>query len=76
MRWKVFIAAALLAVAVPAVAQEHHVSGSVESNSLWAQGGGLYSNNYLKLDYSYGRFSAGLQAEYYPHPLPGYDLNR
>lgn len=30
------------------------------------------SNNYLKLDYTLGRFSAGLQAEYYPHPLQGY----
>lgn len=55
-------------------AQEHLFSGSIESNSLLDRGS-FYSNNYLKLDYAYGRFSAGLQAEYYPMPLPGYDLN-
>lgn len=30
------------------------------------------SNNYLKLDYTLGKFSAGLQMEYYPHPLQGF----
>ena len=54
-------------------AQVHTLSGSIESNSLLDLSPAFYSNNYLKLDYSYGRFSAGIQAEYYPNPLPGYD---
>ena len=32
------------------------------------------SNNYLKLDYSLGRFSAGIQMEGYLPPLQGFDL--
>lgn len=31
------------------------------------------SNNYLKLDYRLGKFSAGIQAEYYPNALQGYE---
>ena len=31
------------------------------------------SNNYLKLDYRLGRFSAGIQAEWYPQVLQGYE---
>ncbi|MCH5331478.1 MAG: hypothetical protein J1E33_03615 [Alistipes sp.] len=31
------------------------------------------SNNFLKADYMYGRFSVGLQLEYYPYPLKGYE---
>ena len=67
----------LLLVPLPylASAQEGAVSGGVESNTLRATGGGLYSNNYLKLDFLKGRFSAGVQAEYYPNPLPGYDAS-
>ncbi len=30
------------------------------------------SNNYLKMDYSSGSWTFGLQAEYYPSPLQGY----
>lgn len=30
------------------------------------------SNNYLKLDYNLNKFSAGIQMEYYPQPLQGY----
>ncbi len=30
------------------------------------------SNNYLKLDYTLGNFSAGIQAEYYPQVLEGF----
>lgn len=63
----------LVSVSLGVRAQEHVFSGSLESNSLLEQGGAFHSNNYLKLDYSYGRLSAGLQAEYYPSPLPGYD---
>ena len=50
------------------------LSGGIQSDVLWAKEG-FYANNYLKLDYVLGRFSAGLQAEYYPAPLPGYDRN-
>lgn len=54
------------------------LSGSLETNSLYDDEGdspykGFHSNNYLKLDYLKGRFSAGLQGEWYPSPLPGYD---
>ena len=49
------------------------VSGGLESNSVIETDGHFRSNNYLKLDYVNGRFSAGLQTEYYPDPLPGYD---
>ncbi|WP_282015659.1 DUF6029 family protein [Marinifilum flexuosum] len=33
------------------------------------------SNNYLKLDYTYGNFRAGIQYEAYLPPLLGYDFN-
>lgn len=49
------------------------LSGGVESNSIWYVGGGIRSNNYVKLDYVRGRFGVGIQAEYYPRPLLGYD---
>ncbi|MBQ3722899.1 MAG: hypothetical protein II851_04240 [Bacteroidales bacterium] len=59
-----------------AAAQEWgSVSGGLESNSVWSVDGSFRSNNYLKLDYVKGRFSAGIQGEYYPEPLLGYDLN-
>ena len=51
------------------------VTGGFESNSVFSVDGRFRSNNYLKLDYVKGRFSAGIQAEYYPEPLPGYDAN-
>lgn len=31
------------------------------------------SNNYLKLEYKYGNFSAGIQAEYFPQAIQGYE---
>lgn len=50
--------------------------GGVESNSVLSVDGKFRSNDYLKLDYVQGRFSAGIQAEsYLPEPLLGYDLN-
>lgn len=64
----------LLPVSLGIRAQESVFSGSIESNSL-LEGGTFHSNNYLKLDFSRGRFSAGIQAEFYPLPLPGYDQN-
>ncbi len=57
------------------------LSGSLESNSIYYiedQLSGavapyaIGSNNYLKLNYSLGRFSAGMQAEYYPNVLQGF----
>lgn len=57
-------------------------NGSFESNTIFyvddskigsfAPEYSIGSNNYLKLDYTKGRFSVGLQAEYYPHPLQGF----
>lgn len=68
--------AVLMTVLFPAAAQT--LSGSLESNSIYGDDApyqGFYSNNYLKLDYRQGRFSAGVQGEWYPSPLPGYDVN-
>ena len=57
------------------------LSGSLESNSIYYiadQKSGadapypVGSNNYLKLDYTYGKLSAGLQAEFFPKVLQGY----
>lgn len=70
------LAAALLTVLFQAPAQT--LNGSLESNSIYGNGEpykGFYSNNYLKLDWRQGSFSAGMQGEWYPSPLPGYDLN-
>lgn len=55
------------------------LSGSLESSSIYdvlpgSAWNGFHSNNYLKLDYrGSGGFYAGLQAEWYPSPLPGFD---
>lgn len=58
-----------------------HLSGSFETNTIYyvedSKTGAVVphnsygSNNLLKLDYQLGRFSAGVQLEYYPHPLVG-----
>ena len=58
-----------------------HLSGSFETNPIYyvedSKTGAVVphnsygSNNFLKLDYQLGRFSAGVQLEYYPHPLVG-----
>ncbi len=57
------------------------VSGSLESNSIYyledEKSGAtaeypVGSNNYLKVDYTLGRFAAGIQAEYYPEVLQGF----
>ena len=68
--------AVFLTVLFPAAAQS--ISGSVESNSVYGDDSpykGFYSNNYVKLDYRQGKLSAGVQGEWYPTPLPGYDVN-
>ena len=55
------------------------LSGSLESSSIYdvlpgSSYNGFHANNYLKLDYrSAGSFYAGVQAEWYPSPLPGFD---
>ena len=77
MKYLPAIASLLLALApVTAPAQGWgNVTGGLESNSVLSADGKFRSNNYLKLDYVKGRFSAGIQAEYYPEPLLGYDFN-
>lgn len=60
-----------------------HLSGSFETNTIYyrddaktgarAPRDNYGSNNYLKLDYRLGRFSAGIQAEWYPQVLQGYE---
>lgn len=59
------------------------LSGSFETNTIYykddkkigakAPKDNYGSNNYLKLDYTNGRFSAGIQAEWYPQVLQGYE---
>ncbi len=54
--------------------------GSLESNAVFDDDKasayyGFHANNYLKLTAGTGRFSAGVQAEWYPNPLPGFDLS-
>ncbi len=71
-----------LASSTATIAQEKgRISGSFESNSIYyieddASGAdapyAIGSNNYLKVDYTLGRFSAGIQAEYYPEVLQGF----
>lgn len=60
---------------VPASAQnESSWHWSLESNDVWYTDRDTYgSNNYFKLDWSRSRFQAGIQAEWHPQPLLGYD---
>ena len=76
---------------IPAIAQEHKekdkgfLTGSFESNSNYyvkdSKTGAEYpddhfgSNNYLKLDYYNGKFSAGIQAEGYLPAIVGHPDN-
>jgi hypothetical protein len=56
------------------------VTGGLESNSIYYLDDSvlgspehpLGSNNYFKLDYVKGSFTAGMQTEYYPQALAGY----
>ena len=75
MRLLPAIASLLLVLAPLRAPAQGRLSGGLESNSVFSVDGKFRSNNYLKLDYVNGRFSAGIQAEYYPEPLLGYDLN-
>ncbi|MFI3298513.1 MAG: DUF6029 family protein [Rikenellaceae bacterium] len=59
------------------------ITGSLESSTVYyvsddatgavAPSPAYGSNNYLKLDYTIGGFSAGLQLEYYPQVIEGYE---
>ena len=60
---------------------EGQVSGSLETNSIYYMNDSKIgerpedrfgSNNYLKLDYASGRFSAGVQANAFLPVLQGY----
>lgn len=77
-----------LGVSLSASAQEDSknwgsVSGSFETNSTYyvddavtgamAPKDNYGSNNYLKVDYTNGGWSAGIQAEWFPQVLQGYD---
>ena len=83
MRRQVIVAVLLCAGCLPSalMAQDKgHVTGSLESNSIYYMDDSVIgspehpwgSNNYVKLDYANGGFTAGLQAEYYPQALAGY----
>ena len=59
-----------------------HLSGSFETNTIWyipdkvvTPNDRFGSNNYLKLDYSRGNFSAGFQYELYAPVLQGFNQN-
>ena len=77
--------ASLLALSTSASAQQvignGQVSGSIESNSIYytpdkkidRPEDHFGSNNYLKVDYSSGRFSAGIQMNAYLPALVGYE---
>lgn len=73
--------ALLLALLLPAAAySQGTLNGSLDSSSIYDDDpsspyNGFHSNNYLRLDYMNGRFGAGIQGEWYPSPLPGYDLS-
>ena len=76
------VLAAVFVCAGTGVYAQGVLSGSLESNTIlyvddsrinsFAPDYRVGSNNYLKLDYVNGRFAAGLQSEYYPHPLQGF----
>ena len=85
---KRFLTTILLATfaIAPAVAQKQigsgQVSGSFESTSIYylndkklgdAPEDQFGSNNYMKVDYANGRFSAGIQANAFLPVLQGYD---
>ena len=85
MRKITLLVAGLLALSFSASAQQvignGQVSGSIESNSIYytpdkkidRPEDHFGSNNYLKVDYSSGRFSAGIQMNAYLPALVGYE---
>ena len=85
MRKLTLLFAALASLAVSASAQQvlgnGQISGSLESNSIYytpdkkieRPDDHFGSNNYLKVDYTNGRFSAGVQMNAYLPALVGYE---
>ena len=85
MKKLTLLVAGLLALSTSASAQQvignGQVSGSIESNSIYytpdkkieRPEDHFGSNNYLKVDYSSGRFSAGIQMNAYLPALVGYE---
>ncbi|MFI3332337.1 MAG: DUF6029 family protein [Rikenellaceae bacterium] len=79
---KLLLLLSTISITAFASAQDYgHLNGSFESNTIYyiedvASGAtapyAIGSNNYLKVDYTLGRFSAGIQAEYYPEVLQGF----
>ncbi|MEG1794339.1 MAG: DUF6029 family protein [Rikenellaceae bacterium] len=86
---KIFLLAAMGLSSLPAISQikvgNGQISGSLESNNIYYfKDDGLDldtpadrfgSNDYLKVDYSIGKFSAGILAEGYMPALQGIDPN-
>lgn len=84
----ILLAAAMGILSLPAIAQiqlgKGQLSGSLESNSIYYMkdkkvgedkrpNDHFGTNNYLKVDYNLGKFSAGILAEGYFPVLQGYD---
>ncbi len=72
-----FCAVLTFALGISAISGARNESSwhwSFESNDpVYTDRNSYGSNNYLKIDWSAGRFRTGLQAEWYPRPLLGYD---
>ena len=78
--WKAAVVALAMLLPAAAARSQGYLNGSLESNTIFdddpsSAWHGFHSNNYLSLDYVNGRFGAGIQGEWYPSPLPGYDLS-
>lgn len=85
---KIFVLALFMGSSLLYAQDYGHLSGSLESNIKWYNDDSktgpfqpndyfddeeLRSNNYLKFDYTYKKWSAGVQLEsYLPHPLVSY----
>ena len=82
MRYLFALLATFVAL-LPAYGQdEGRLSGSFETNGVWyvpdrgtVYGDRFGSNNYMKLDYSRGNFTAGAQYELYAPALHGFNPN-
>lgn len=83
----ILLATAMGILSLPAISQikagNGQISGSLESNSIYYMNDKKFegntpkdrfgTNNYLKVDYNIGKFSAGILAEGYFPALQGYD---
>ncbi|HCQ72823.1 MAG TPA: hypothetical protein DIT75_05465, partial [Rikenellaceae bacterium] len=69
-----FLSLALGVSFISSAQDNSYLHWSLESNDVWYTDRNDYgSNNYLKLDWSRKRFQVGMQAEWHPQPLLGYD---